>query len=89
MKRTTIMLDPSILSELERIARRTGRPTSHVIRESLERYVTDAREHEAQRLPSFVGKFSGGKDGNGNVAERADEILREELPEHLLSERDD
>lgn len=81
------MLDPALLAELERLARRSGRPTSHVIRESLERYVADARERESKNLPSFVGMFAGG--GEENVAERADEILREELPDYLMRERDD
>ena len=85
MKRTTIMLDPALVSELERLARRSGRPTSHVIRESLERYVAEAREQEHRKLPSFVGMFAGSGE---NVAERADEILREELPDYLMRERD-
>ena len=80
------MLDPALLTELERLARRSGRPTAHVIRESLERYVADAREQGGRTLPSFVGMFAG--DGKENVAERADEILRKELPEHLMRERD-
>lgn len=79
------MLDPALLAELERLARRSRRPTSHVIRESLERYVADAREQESRNLPSFVGMFAGGVEEN--VAERADEILREELPEYLMRER--
>jgi hypothetical protein len=83
------MVEPAILAELERIARRTGRPTSHVIRESLERYVTEARQEDSKGLPSFVGMFTGGQVDGGNVAERADEILREELPDHLMRERDD
>ncbi|HET6379428.1 MAG TPA: CopG family transcriptional regulator [candidate division Zixibacteria bacterium] len=86
MKRTTIMLDPALLAELERIARRSRRPTAQVIRESLERYVAEAREQEGGKLPPFVGMFAGGEDEN--VAERADEILREELPAHLMRERE-
>jgi hypothetical protein len=86
MKRTTIMLDPALLAELERLARRAKKPTAHVIRESLERYVAEAREQEGRRLPSFVGMFPGG--GDENVAERADDILRDELPDHLMRERE-
>jgi metal-responsive CopG/Arc/MetJ family transcriptional regulator len=83
MKRTTIMLEPALLAELERLARRSGRPTAHVIRESLERYVADERDREGKpKLPGFVGMAAGG----GNVAERADEILREELPDALMRE---
>jgi predicted transcriptional regulator len=83
MKRTTIMLDPGLLAELERLARRSNRPTAHVIRESLERYVADERDREHRELPGFVGMAAGG----GGVAERADEILREELPDYLMRER--
>jgi metal-responsive CopG/Arc/MetJ family transcriptional regulator len=82
MKRTTIMLEPGLLAELERLARRTSRPTAHLIRESLERYVAQERDRDPDRLPGFVGMVAGG----GNVAERADEILREELPDHLMRE---
>jgi hypothetical protein len=84
MKRTTIMLEPALLAELERIARRSRRPTAHVIRESLERYVADERQRQGDRsrLPGFVGMAAGG----GNAAERADEILREELPDALMRE---
>ena len=77
------MLEPALLTELERLARRSGRPTAHVIRESLERYVADQRDREGERkLPGFVGMAAGG----GNVAERADEILRDELPDALMRE---
>lgn len=73
------MLDPALIAELERLARRSGRPTAHVIRESLERYVTDARESERGRLPAFVGIGQG----PGDVADRDEEILRRELPAKL------
>jgi predicted transcriptional regulator len=54
MRRTSILLDPGLLAELERLARRQGRPTAHVIREALERYVTDQGEVKST-LPGFVG----------------------------------
>jgi hypothetical protein len=76
------MLDPALLAELERIARRSNRPTAHVIRESLERYVEEARGTEP-RLPDFVGIGHGG----GDVAENDEEILRRELPDYLMGER--
>ena len=55
MRRTSVLLDPQILTELERLARRSGVPTSHVIREAMERYVADAAENADATLPSFVG----------------------------------
>ena len=49
----------------------------------------EQKRHEGDRpLPSFVGMFAG-NSAEDDVAERADEILREELPEYLLAERDD
>ncbi len=55
MRRTSVLLDPQILTELERLARRAGVPTSHVIREAMERYVADAAGNADTALPSFVG----------------------------------
>jgi hypothetical protein len=79
MKRTTIMVDQALLAELERLARRQGRPTAHLIRESLERYVTDARGDEEHQLPAFVGIG----EGPGDVAARDEEILKRELPQQV------
>lgn len=58
MRRTSILLDPGLLAELERISRREGRPTAHVIREALERYVA-AHAAEERTLPAFVGLGRG------------------------------
>jgi predicted transcriptional regulator len=76
MRRTTILADPELLTNLEEIARRDGRPTSHVIREAMERYVVARRGEPSADLPILVGMFEGA-DG---VAERDEEILREEMP---------
>lgn len=54
MRRTSILLDPGLLAELERISRRQGRPTAHVIREALEQYV-EAHAGDGRTLPAFVG----------------------------------
>jgi predicted transcriptional regulator len=70
MRRTSILLDPGLLAELERLAHRDGRHTSEVIREALEAYVTERREPERE-LPGFVGIARGA----GGVAERSEEIL--------------
>ena len=75
MRRTSILLEPGLLAEMERLARRSGRPTAHLIREAMERYVaTEAGDVVA--LPAFVGIG----EGPGDVAERDEEILRAELP---------
>jgi hypothetical protein len=82
MRRTSILLDPGLLAELERIGRRQGRPTAHVIREALERYVTEQGE-EPSTLPGFVGLGHG----PGDVAKHADEHAATELPAQLDRER--
>lgn len=73
MRRTSILLDPGLLAELERIARREGRPTSQVIREALDAYVAD-RVGAERNLPGFVGIARG----PGDVAGRVEEILAAE-----------
>ncbi len=65
------------MTELERLARRAGRPTAHLIREAMERYVTT--ESQPRDLPGFAGIGHG----PGDVAERAEQILETELPEHV------
>jgi hypothetical protein len=83
MKRTTIMVEESTLAELERLARRQQRPTAHLIRESLERYVRDVRLMEGTTLPDFVGLG----EGPGGVAENDEQILMAELPDALRTDR--
>ncbi len=58
MRRTSILLDPGLLAELERLARRQGRPTAHIIREALDRYVSEQAE-QRRELPEFVGMGRG------------------------------
>jgi len=75
MRRTSILLDPGLLAEIERLARRDGRPTSQVIREALDAYVAGRRDAE-RALPGFVGIAHG---PGGNVAEQSEEILASEV----------
>ncbi|MCC6618562.1 MAG: DNA-binding protein [Chloroflexi bacterium] len=81
MRRTSILVDPLVMTELEQLARRDRRPTAHLIREAMERYVTERRDDvsEPRELPAFVGIGHG----PGDVANRAEEILEVELPTHL------
>jgi len=76
MRRTTILADAELLTNLEEIARRDGLPTSHLIREAMERYVVARGADSGAELPALVGMF----EGAGDVAERDEEILREEMP---------
>lgn len=70
------------MTELERLARRAGRPTAHLIREAMERYV--AAESQPRELPGFIGIGHG----PGDVADRAEEILERELPAHVEADAD-
>jgi len=64
------------MTELEQLARRKGRSTAHLIREAMQRYV--AAQSQPRDLPGFVGIARG----PGDIAERAEEILEQELPWH-------
>lgn len=77
MRRTSILVDPRVMTELEQLARKSGRSTAHLIREAMERYVTDQRQ--PRELPGFVGIGHG----PGDVAENAEAILERELPAHV------
>lgn len=68
------------MTELEDLARHQGRPTAHLIREAMKRYVAD--ERQPRELPSFVGMGRG----PGDVAGRAEEILEQELPAAVASD---
>jgi predicted transcriptional regulator len=76
MKRITTSVDPSIYHRLDELARHDGVSTSHLLREAMERYVTEREEAlEAVPLPSWVGMLEGG-DGQP-WAERDEELLAE------------
>lgn len=75
MKRITTTVDPSTYAQLEDLARRDGVATARLIRDAMERYVTEReREMEPLPLPDWVGMFEG--DGEP-FAERTEEILGE------------
>lgn len=70
------------MTELEQLARRESRPTAHLIREAMERYVAERRH--PRELPGFVGMGRG----PGDVAQHAEEILEAELPAHIEADAD-
>ena len=73
MKRITTTVDPATYGLLEDLAHRDGVATARLIREAMERYVTERqREMEPLPLPDWVGMFKG--DGEP-FAERVDETL--------------
>ncbi|OGN80680.1 MAG: hypothetical protein A2X23_07415 [Chloroflexi bacterium GWC2_73_18] len=83
MKRTTIMADEAVMTELEYLAREDGVPTSRLVREALERYVSERTKKRKRRLPSFVGIGHGSGE---DVASRAHEIVPREMAERLWAE---
>lgn len=86
MQRITTNVEPEVYARLEDLARRRRVPTARVIREALERYVTDEEAGiEPQPLPDWVGMLEG---PGGAWAERDEEILRGGWPTALEAERD-
>ncbi len=75
MKRITTTVDPATYRRLEDFAHQDGVATARLVREAMERYVTERqRDMVPLPLPDWVGMFQG--DG-GPFAERAEEILAE------------
>lgn len=86
MQRITTNVESDVYARLEDLARRRRVPTARVIREALERYVTD---EEAARPPEPLPDWVGMLDGPGGPwAERDEEVLRTEWARALESERD-
>lgn len=73
MRRTTIMVDQATYADLEEYARQDGVPTARLIREAMERYVTEreqrAGESGGRVLPSFVGMLDSGSMVTGAAVE--------------------
>jgi hypothetical protein len=73
MQRITTNVQPTTYARLEDLARRRGVSTAHLIREAMERYVTEQEAELApQPLPDWVGMFSGPGD---EFASRDEEVL--------------
>lgn len=68
--KTTVYLGASDYRRLQSLARRQGRPTAHLVREAVTEY---AARHAGRRRPRSLG---AGRSGRGDVAERADQLLR-------------
>jgi hypothetical protein len=73
MQRITTNVEPSVYVRLTDLARHRAVPTSHLIREALEQYVS-AQEGllEPEPLPNWVGMLEGPGDP---YAARDEEIL--------------
>lgn len=86
MQRITTNVESDVYARLEDLARRRRVPTARVIREALERYVTDEEAaREPEPLPEWVGMLEG---PGGPWAERDEAILRAGWATALESERE-
>lgn len=86
MQRITTNVEEGVYARLEDLARRRDVPTAHLIREALERYVTDLEARlEPEPLPDWVGMLEG---PGGPYAERDEEILEEGWANELEVPRD-
>jgi hypothetical protein len=75
MQRITTNVESGVYARLTDIARQRDVPTSHLIREALERYVTEAEAaQEPEPLPDWVGMLEGSGEAH---AARDEEILAE------------
>jgi anti-sigma-K factor RskA len=72
MKRTTVFADDEVIGALQAIARRRGVTLSEITREALAAYVT--RQQRRRKPLTLTGI---GRSGRRDVAERAEEILKE------------
>src|SRR6266404_3646162 len=75
MKRITTSVEPATYAALEDLARRDGVSTSHLLREAMERYVTERDQTlEPSPLPDWVGTL----EGDGRPFAERDEVLLDE-----------
>lgn len=70
MQRITTTVDPEVYARLEDLSRRAHVPVARLIREAMERYVTE-REAELgpEPLPDWVGMLAGPGDPYAEVDE--------------------
>ena len=71
MKRTSLFLDPKIVTQLQRLARRRGVSFATVVREALAVYAVGPTT-EGTAVPSVAGRF---QSGHHDTASRVDELL--------------
>lgn len=73
MQRITTNVESSVYARLTDLARHRAVPTSHLIREALESYVSEQEAHlEPEPLPDWVGMLEG---PGGPYAARDEDVL--------------
>lgn len=70
LTKTTLYLPGADYARLKALARREGRAAADLVREAVAEY---ARRRGAKRLPRSLG---AGRSRRGDVAERAEQLLR-------------
>jgi hypothetical protein len=81
-RRITTNVEPGVYTRLEHIARRRHQSTARLIREALERYVTEEEaRQEPEPLPDWVGMLEGPGDP---FAARDEELLDEAWADSIL-----
>ena len=84
MQRITTTVDNGVYARLEELARRDRAPVARLIREAMERYVTEREEAtEPRPLPDWVGMLEGPGD---DLASRSEDILDNEYGRFLVEE---
>lgn len=71
MKRTSLFLDPKIVAQLQRQARRRGVSFATVVREALALYAAEPATG-VPAVPSIAGRFAS---GHSDTSTRVDELL--------------
>jgi predicted transcriptional regulator len=71
MEKTTVYLDSADHRRLKAMAEAAHRPAAELIREAVAEYV---RRHGGSSRPSSLG---AARSGRGDLAERAEELLKE------------
>jgi hypothetical protein len=72
MRRTTVFLEDALLRQARARARREGKSFAAVVREAIERYLSDAGSSRSLKLPTLTGRFAS---GHADTAETADTLL--------------
>jgi predicted transcriptional regulator len=71
VEKSTVYLDPTDYRRLRAMAEAANRPAAELIREAVAEYV---RRHGGAPQPSSLG---AGRSGRGDLAERAEELLKD------------
>lgn len=79
MRRVTVFMDEEVLDALLVIARRRGITLAQITREALAAYVSC---HQGKRKPLSLAGI--GRSGRSDVAERAEDLLREGVPRNTM-----